>query len=112
METKSKRRIIYTKLSKPILSLKELENTEDTCPICQSPISHEKHEELSEKYKNDINNFEKRKSISEKLNELNIDFEFDSFVKYLNLDMQCDLGFYFRKRFRHGHKNLMNRAFS
>ena len=26
METKSKRRIIYTKLSKPILSLKELEN--------------------------------------------------------------------------------------
>ncbi len=40
-------------------SLNDLENTKETCPICQSPISHEKHEELSEKYKNDINNFEK-----------------------------------------------------
>ncbi|MBR0472002.1 MAG: AAA family ATPase [Methanosphaera sp.] len=39
-------------------SLKDLENTQDTCPICQSEISHEKHEELSTKYKQDINELE------------------------------------------------------
>lgn len=35
-------------------SLQELEKTKDTCPICQSPITHEKHSELSDKYHQDI----------------------------------------------------------
>ena len=39
-------------------SLTDLEHTEDICPICQSEISHEKHEELSAKYKDNIVNYE------------------------------------------------------
>ena len=35
-------------------SLKDLKNTTDTCPICQSNITHEKHEELSQMYKEEI----------------------------------------------------------
>lgn len=51
-------------------SLKELEQTTDKCPICQSDISHEKHEELSKEYNDNIDNFEKEKrDISKKLNE-------------------------------------------
>ncbi len=41
-------------------SLHDLENTRDTCPICQSSISHEKHEELSDKYNAEIENLENR----------------------------------------------------
>ena len=60
-------------------SLKDLENTTDTCPICQSNISHEKHEELSQKYKDEILVNENRieelttanKNQEQKLNEKN-----------------------------------------
>ncbi|RAP45104.1 MAG: hypothetical protein BZ135_06470 [Methanosphaera sp. rholeuAM6] len=45
-------------------SLKDLENTKDTCPICQSNISHEKHVELSKQYTEDI------RKIELKINEL------------------------------------------
>ncbi|WP_455645014.1 AAA family ATPase [Methanosphaera sp.] len=41
-------------------SLKNLENTKDKCPICQSEISHSKHEQLSQKYENEIINAETR----------------------------------------------------
>ena len=40
-------------------SLRELEKTENTCPICQSDISEDKHKELSEKYHQDIEDNEK-----------------------------------------------------
>ncbi|OED30500.1 SMC family ATPase [Methanosphaera sp. WGK6] len=41
-------------------SLKDLKNTKDKCPICQSEISHSKHEQLSQKYENEIINAETR----------------------------------------------------
>lgn len=59
--------VIKNELSNTKKSLKDLENTQDTCPICQSSISHEKHVELSEKYHESIISFEKR--INELTNE-------------------------------------------
>ncbi|MDO5825771.1 MAG: AAA family ATPase [Methanosphaera sp.] len=41
-------------------SLKDLQNTKDKCPICQSDISHEKHESLLEDYTNTIQEYEGR----------------------------------------------------
>ena len=40
-------------------SLRELEKTENTCPICQSEISEDKHQELSRKYHQNIEDNEK-----------------------------------------------------
>lgn len=40
-------------------SLDDLENTKEICPICQSPISHDKHNELSENYRNKIDELQK-----------------------------------------------------
>lgn len=59
---------LKTKINSTKKSLNDLENTKDTCPICQSNISHEKHEELSSKYKHDIAGYEIK---LEELNEAN-----------------------------------------
>lgn len=60
VENKKSISSVETELKNTKKSLEELEKTEDTCPICQSEIPHEKHEELSNKYKNDIVNYELR----------------------------------------------------
>jgi len=52
-------------------SLKELELTEDTCPICQSEISHEKHKELSNKYNENICNYSTELETIKKINKDN-----------------------------------------
>jgi len=67
-------------------SLKELELTEDTCPICQSEISHEKHEELSNKYNEDISKYSSQLEDlkkSNKINELKLD-EKDLYLNKIN----------------------------
>lgn len=73
-------------------SLEELQNTKDKCPICQSEITHEKHEELSKKYKNEIISSENRieeleyanKQQEEKLIELN---DLKEKIKNINIDL-------------------------
>lgn len=56
-ENKNKLSVIKNNLKNTEKSLKELENTRDTCPICQSPISHDKHRELSDDYKEKISEY-------------------------------------------------------
>lgn len=56
-----------TTISSTKKSLKDLEETENTCPICQSEISEDKHKELSLKYKEEI------KSNQEKISKLEQD---------------------------------------
>lgn len=60
---KNKLSVVKNDLNNTEKSLKELKNTQDTCPICQSPISHEKHLELSKDYEEKISTF--RENISE-----------------------------------------------
>lgn len=53
-------------------SLRDLKNTTDKCPICQSDISHEKHESLVEEYNNTIQECEdSNKKINENIQEKN-----------------------------------------
>ena len=52
--------VCETELNSTKKSLEDLEKTEDICPICQSEISHDKHAELSDKYKNTIVTYELR----------------------------------------------------
>lgn len=53
-------------------SLKDLKNTTDKCPICQSDISHEKHESLVEEYNRTIQECEdKNNKINENLKNKN-----------------------------------------
>ena len=65
-DTENQISVLENNLKNTKKSLKELELTEDICPICQSEISHEKHEELNNKYNEDISNY------STELNNLNI----------------------------------------
>lgn len=95
--------IFETEIKNTRKSLVDLEHTEDTCPICQSEISHEKHEELSEQYKSNIlnkelkieelNNANKKqdKTLKEKqefmkqINKINIDVLREKNDEYLTL---------------------------
>lgn len=53
-------------------SLRDLKNTTDKCPICQSDISHEKHESLVEEYNHTIQECEdSNKKINENIQEKN-----------------------------------------
>lgn len=82
--------VIKNELSNTKKSLKDLDNTQDTCPICQSSISHEKHVELSEKYRESIKSFEKR--INELTNENNNKKEeIENINQYLKDIDQIDL---------------------
>ena len=53
-------------------SLRDLKNTTDKCPICQSDISHEKHKSLVEEYNNTIQECEdSNKKINENIQDKN-----------------------------------------
>jgi len=66
-------------------SLKNLKNTTDICPICQSNISHQKHDELERNYEEIIVNCETNIDNLQKSNE-----EFGKQLKSLN-DFKIEL---------------------
>ncbi len=74
---------IETNLKDRKKSLKELQNTKDKCPICQSDISHERHQQLEDGYNSDIESFTKQ------LEQLNTDKEKQANeIKELEIDEQ------------------------
>ena len=76
-------------------SLEDLKNTTDTCPICQSEITHQKHEQLEAQYKKQIENYEQQNTklslenakLNQKLeNEEKLNNELFDFDLKLNTD--------------------------
>lgn len=54
-------------------SLEDLINTTDTCPICQSEITHKKHVQLEEQYKNKIQQYKQENLIlTKEIQEIDI----------------------------------------
>ncbi len=52
--------MVDTNLNEREKSLRDLMNTKDKCPICQSNISHQRHQQLEDGYKKDIESFKKQ----------------------------------------------------